>query len=315
MAAGRELRLARALRRSGALSVLRRLPLWRGLLVLCYHRIGDAARSPLDRDLFSASDAEFERLIAYLASNCDVVDAEGAARAMAHRRSGRRVLVTFDDGYRDNHDVAWPVLRRHGVPALLFLATGFLDRPRLSWWDEAALLAGDDEAALRETITRYKALPADRADAVLDELAERTGRPRPGPEAADGVWMTWDMARAMRDGGVDIGGHTHDHGILGRMSPEAQEEQIATGARRLREELGVAQRWFSYPVGSPEAYDEHSVAAARRHGAELAFTFERGYARPGTDPMRIPRLGAVPHRGADQLAAATVLPQLFARPV
>ncbi|HUR84056.1 MAG TPA: polysaccharide deacetylase family protein [Solirubrobacteraceae bacterium] len=307
-ATSRQARAATALRRTGLDALLRRAGAWSGLLVLNYHRIGDAASTPLDPELFSATPGEFADQIAFLAERCEPIGLAGVPAALRARR-GRRVLVTFDDGYRDNFETAFPILRRHGVPATFFLATGFLDRPRLSWWDELAWLGAAPCAA-----ARYKALASEDPDAFVAAEAARLRRERPGPDACSGVWMTWDMAREMHAAGMSFGGHTVDHPILARLSPERQDEQVRGCAARLREELGIGLEAFSYPVGSPDAFDATTQAIVRRAGCELAFAFAGGYARRGaTDRLAVPRMSVGRELTIDEVRAATVLPQVFAR--
>ena len=304
----RQARLASALERTGLGALLRRAGAWRGLLVLTYHRIGDAGSSQLDHDLFSATAGAFERQVAHLAREMDVVGLDDVPSALRARR-GRRVLVTFYDGYRDAYDVAFPILRAAGLPAVFFLATGYLDRPRLSWWDELAWMgAGPADVAA------YKRLgPAD-AEAFLERAGARTGRGRAPVGAADGVWMTWDMAREMRDAGMAFGGHTVDHPVLARLPTEQQEQQIRGCAARLAAELGVPMRAFSYPVGGPEAFDDTARRLVGEAGCELAFALGGGRARPGVaDPLAIPRMTVGEWLSVEQVMAATALPQLFAR--
>src|ERR1700712_5414321 len=124
---GRRAMAAAALERSGLGALLRLAPAWRGLVVLNYHRIGSPGDSPLDRDLWNASIEDFDAQIGFLARNFDVIGPEDVTA----RPAGRQVLVTFDDGYRDNHTAALPVLRAHGATATFFLTTGFLDASRL----------------------------------------------------------------------------------------------------------------------------------------------------------------------------------------
>jgi peptidoglycan/xylan/chitin deacetylase (PgdA/CDA1 family) len=278
------------------------------VLALAYHRIGEPGSTPLDRALFSASREEFERQVSHLARDCELVGLDDVPAALRSPR-GRHVLVTFDDGYRDNYELAFPVLRAAGVPAAFFVATGFLDRPRLSWWDELAWMgAGAAEVAA------YKRLPADEAEAFLDRVAKRTGHGRAGAAEADGVWMTWAHAREMRDAGMDFGGHTVDHPVLTSLPAERQEQEIRGCAERLASELGITMRAFSYPVGSPDAFDATTSALVRAAGCEAAFALGGGFARPGsTDPLAIPRMTVGPWLSTDGLRAATALPQLFAR--
>ena len=306
--AARQARAATALRLTGLGAALRRAGAWRGLLVLNYHRIGDPASSALDGTMFSATAEGFERHVEHLARGCDVIGLNDVPAALGTRR-GRRVLVTFDDGYRDNFELAFPVLRAAGVPAAFFLATGFLDRPGLSWWDELAWMGAPPGA-----VAAYKRLPAYDGDAFLDFMGERTGRGRAGADAGAGLWMTWAMAREMRDAGMAFGGHTVSHPVLARLPADRQAEEIRGCAERLAGELGIAMHAFSYPVGSPDAFNETTKALVRETGCQLAFAFAGGYARPGrADPLAIPRTAVGTWLSIDELRGATVLPQLFAR--
>jgi peptidoglycan/xylan/chitin deacetylase (PgdA/CDA1 family) len=305
---GRQARAAAALRRTGLGAALRRVGAWRGLLVLTYHRIGDPRSSPLDHHLFSATVEEFERQVAHLARDCEVIGLDDAPAALRARR-GRRVLVTFDDGYRDNFELAFPVLRAAGLPAAFFLTTGFLDRPRLSWWDELAWMGAGPDA-----VEAYKRLRASDGEAFLDRTGERTGRGRAGADAAEAVWMTWDMAREMRASGMAFGGHTVDHPVLARLPAELQEREIRGCADRLADELGIAMQAFSYPVGSPDAFDETTTALVREAGCDLAFASAGGYARAAdADPLAIPRMTVGMWLSTDEVRGATALPQVFAR--
>lgn len=317
-------------------ALLARLPLWRGVLTLNYHRVGDPSGTPWDHSLWSATAEGFDAQLAFLARNADVIGPAQLPEVVAAGR-GRHVLITFDDGYRDNHDVAFGLLRRHGLSATFFLATGFLDRPHPPWWDEiawmvrnatepavpaadwlerAAPLAGEDPIQAARPLTHaYKYLPADRTEAYLDFLAEATGAGRCPDGAAAGMWMTWDMARAMRDGGMTIGGHTVTHPVLAHVPAPRQEDEVATCARRLREELDVPMRWFSYPVGFPSSFDATTRAALDRHGVELAFSFYGGYGRFGRwDRYDVPRVHVSPALDRRRLQATLRAPQLFARP-
>jgi peptidoglycan/xylan/chitin deacetylase (PgdA/CDA1 family) len=313
----RQQRAAAALDARPLRALFKRLDLWRGVLVLNYHRIGDPTGTPWDHALWSATAEGFDAQLAFLAREADVVgphDLAGLRRA----GRGRHVLLTFDDGYRDNHDLAFPLLRRHGLSATFFLTSGFLDRGTPAWWDEIAWMvahATRDVGPARPLTERYKTLPGDRAEAYLDELAERTGAGRCPPEAAAGVWMTWEMARALRDGGMTIGGHTDTHPLLARVDAARQEAEVAACARRLREELDLPLRWFSYPVGSRDAFDATTRATLARHGVELAFSFYGGVAAFGAwDPLDVRRVHVGPAVDAARVHAMLALPRLFARP-
>lgn len=291
---------------TGLGALLRRLPAWRGLLVLNYHRIAERREGVLDPGLWSATPAQLDEQLTFLTRHFDVVGPEGLLRG---RGGGPRVMLTFDDGYRDNHDLALPLLRRHGVPAVFFICSGFIDEPRLPWWDELALLredAGDAGAGAG-------AIDEARTGAGLDELAQRLGRRRPA--CPDDLWMTWDMVRALRDAGMTIGGHTHGHPRLAALDGAGQQRDIAAGLARLREELALERvDLFAYPYGQREDFDAATVAALRREGVTHAFSYYGGHNPGGVgDPYDIRRASVSILLPGARVRAAATLPRLFAR--
>jgi Polysaccharide deacetylase len=136
------------------------------LTVLTYHRIADRENDPNDLDpaLISATPQDFERHVEWLAANAAPVSLEDvlAAQAGLAELPPRAVLVTFDDAYRDFADSAWPVMRAHGVPATLFVATGCTAR--------SCARAGARRWGPRSGSSRWRRRPTASA---------RTGRSRP----------------------------------------------------------------------------------------------------------------------------------------
>src|SRR5262245_37641845 len=132
-------RLATLMRKTGMLGVLEHLPRLRGLLVLTYHRVGEPASNPFDDATFSATEEIFRAQITYLKERFAMPSVPEILESLARGRLDRpTALVTFDDGYRDNHEIAFPVLRDLGVPACFFVVTRLLDAPALPWWDRVA---------------------------------------------------------------------------------------------------------------------------------------------------------------------------------
>jgi len=313
---GRAEQLARCIERSGVGAVLSRVPAWRGVLVLCYHRIGRPGPGVNDPRLWSATQEEFDGQLQFLARHVQVVSGDELATALEEPR-GRHVALTFDDGYRDNYELAYPVLRANGLPAVFFVATGFIDRPHVAWWDEIAWMVRetDQEAATEALLDAYQQLPTERADAFLDRLAAQTGSGRANPIAASSTWMTWDMVREMQRGGMTFGAHTVDHPVLARCPPERQQQEIDDSVARLCHELGEPPKLFSYPVGGRAAFDDRTREALRDAGITHAFSFYGGHvSRGGFDPLDLPRAYVSPTISAARFRARVTLPRVFCRP-
>ena len=129
---------ARASAWVGFTSVLENLPQRRVLMILTYHRIGNAEDTPFDSNVFSATAEELDAQIAYFKRRFHMATLEEAlAMNSGHGPRGTSVLITFDDGYLDNYNLAFPILRSHGVQGVFFLPTAFRG-------DRQAALVGRD---------------------------------------------------------------------------------------------------------------------------------------------------------------------------
>jgi peptidoglycan/xylan/chitin deacetylase (PgdA/CDA1 family) len=263
------------------------------LSVLMYHRVDEPAAAPLlDPALISATPDAFEAQIAYLAAHrpCLSLDDLLAVRRAERTLPPGAVMVTFDDAYRDFLAHAWPVLRRHGVPATLFVATAYPGDPSAAfWWDRlwAALntterrgpvdspagplsLSGPDErrAAARRLREWVWATPHVDAMAGLEQVLDDLGAP-----PARGSVLDWDALRALQGEGVAIAGHTRTHPMLNRLSTSEAQEEILGSLADLERELGSAPPAFAFPAGG---YTRALADWTGEAGLELAFTTERG---------------------------------------
>jgi len=326
--------LARTLDVSGCGRALHSVRAWEGVLILNYHRIGDARHSLLDRNLWSATEADFERQIALISTQFDVIGLPDLERALTEPH-GRHVMVTFDDGYRDNYSLAYPILKRHGVPATFFLTTGFLDTPQVPWWDEIAWMVRtcrlsaldvnrwtsspvpfedpDREVAIARLLSVFKGLSGEVTGDYLEFLSEALQTGRCPKQVAHELWMTWDMIREMKSNGMTFGGHTVTHPVLANLSSQQQDWEVGECKRRLVEELGEPIEAFSYPVGGRASYNAFTRASLARHGYRWGFTYLGGYCRSGhRDPFSINRAAIELDIDSSLFRAITTLPQLFA---
>jgi peptidoglycan/xylan/chitin deacetylase (PgdA/CDA1 family) len=328
--------LASMIARTGAWGTIRRAVSWKGVLCLNYHRVGEPCLNGFDEGVWSANASSFDDQLKFLKSNFDVVSPPDLPD-IVRRGTGRHVLVTFDDGYLDNYRVAFPILKSHGVAATFFLATGFLDHPRLPWWDEIAWIVrtsrkpGIDarpwlstpvmfdeptrEMAVQVLLKVYKSMPTASTEPFLEFLAEETGSGRHKDPDAGRTWMTWAMAREMRAAGMVVGGHTINHPVLAQLSLEGQWEEISGCSRRLAEELGEPMLYFSYPVGNRHSFTRDTQACLERMGVQYAFSYYGGRNKfDSWDNLDVRRNAVCNNTHSSNLVRATVtLPGLYAR--
>lgn len=282
---------AAVLELSGLGALLRRRPPWRGVLLLNHHRVGDGTRWSTGRDVWSATAEQLDDQLDFLARNFDLIRPEDLVDVL-HDPRARAVGITFDDGYRECYEIAYPILRAHGAAAVFFLTTGFLDGVRTAWWDEITWMAGPSrEASVASLVAHYKTLPDRRAEDFLDYLAEATGSGRRDPAASQSEWLTWEMVREMRSGGMSMGAHTVNHPVLARHGRDTQHAEIVGSIERIAEEIGERPALFSYPDGTRGSFDGTSRDLLDESGVRLAFSNYGGIAQPGRwDPYDIPRI-------------------------
>jgi peptidoglycan/xylan/chitin deacetylase (PgdA/CDA1 family) len=280
----------------------------RGVIVLMYHRISTTG------DRFPGLDVEiFREHVEWLARNCSPIGPDDLRAAVTARPTGRPfVLITFDDGYLSYRQHAYPILRKHGVPALVFLATGYIDEPtRLFWWDKLRLAVEESprgaielpwterrSVSLDGPVSRARLLARakehlknqeeDARERDLAELLARLDFPLDAPSHGKQM-MDWDDVRAVQDL-TRLGGHTHDHPIMSSVAEARVESEVARCRERIRAETGLEPPWFAYPNGRRRDFDEHSRAALLRHGFDCAFSTEEGLVGPDPDWLALRRL-------------------------
>jgi peptidoglycan/xylan/chitin deacetylase (PgdA/CDA1 family) len=292
--------LARGLLWSGAQFVLSHLPLRDSLLVLNYHRIGNAAENLFDPGVFSATADQFNEQIAYLKRRLSLVTLDEALAFIDGTEKEKtrrcRVLITFDDGYLDNYKIAYPILRSHGVQGVFFLATSMVGSCKIPWWDRIAYLVKTarrrrftlhypadlavdlDKNGLEKSLTAilklYKRPDNSNPEILMQELA---GAARgEDPPATLRRFLNWEEAREMVHSGMEIGSHTHSHQVLSQLESELQRQEIAGSRSLIMNRLGIEAKVLAYPVGHKASFTEQTERIAQESGYRCAFSHHGG---------------------------------------
>ena len=292
--------LARGLFWSGASFLLSQLPPRDSLLVLNYHRIGNPDDDIFDPGVFSATAEQFNNQISYLKRHVSLVTLEEALAyvegTIKDSKSQCRVLITFDDGYLDNYNIAFPILRSHGAQGVFFLATSLVGSCHLPWWDHIAylvktarrrrfslsypsdLLVDIDKNGLWESrqsiLKSYKSPANTDPKRFLDELVEVARGD--APPRTTRRFLNWDEAREMSEAGMKFGSHTHSHLVLSQLEPGRQLQELSESRKILKEQLGVEVDVLAYPVGNKASFSEQTQEMARETGYRVAFSHYGG---------------------------------------
>ena len=281
------------------------------LLVLCYHGVVSGSRADAREGYENTvSIDEFARHLEWLGRHYRFVDLAAALECLERRDSGRPpVLITFDDGYRNNLSLAAPILRRIGAPAVFFLSTAYVGTSRLLWPLEMEVrleqspgveiftptlpqtpirIPGDRE--LRASLARrlrleLKALPNQERLGYLEHLKTLTNLDPSKVDRELHDFMSWDEARELAALGFDIASHTCEHPILSRLSEDELRFELLESKARIEAELGRPVTALAYPNGGISDYSPAVIAMAKACGYSAAFavdgTFQKTIAAQG----------------------------------
>jgi peptidoglycan/xylan/chitin deacetylase (PgdA/CDA1 family) len=282
----------------------------RRLTILMFHRV-----TPVPDDLFPGEvhHDSFDLICAWVSRWFNVLPLDEAVRRMYEGDLPPRALaITFDDGYADNHDVALPILQRHGLNATFFVATGFLDGGRM--WNDTlvesvrrakvdsldlrgeSMLAsnpgvlslrttGDRRAALQKLIASTKYLAPLARQAQVDRIATMTRA-----ELPHDLMMSSNQVAKLHQAGMRIGAHTVSHPILRGVDDDVARKEIGSSREKLSQITGSNVELFAYPNGKPDCdYSSRDVELARQLGFLAAFSTSPGAATAQSDRFQLPR--------------------------
>jgi peptidoglycan/xylan/chitin deacetylase (PgdA/CDA1 family) len=281
----------------GALSGPRRLP-----VVFGYHRVVEDIRAHAERSIpaMLISRAMLERHLDWIGRHYRMVPLEELeVRLEAGEGFDEPVAaITFDDGYRDVYENGFPLLRRMGIPAAVFVVTDPVGTSRVPLHDKLYLLLAQAFTAWRSApreLTRvlrgldirlsdrqmatmaeiplstmralYTALPQTEIQRVIDTLESEIGINE--GELNEYHPLSWEMLAEMHRAGIAIGSHTRTHPLLTSEGLARVGEETEGSRRELEGKLGIPIRYFAYPDGRFNIETVRAVAAA---GYRLAFT-------------------------------------------
>jgi peptidoglycan/xylan/chitin deacetylase (PgdA/CDA1 family) len=285
------------------------------LTVLTYHRIANSIEPSFEGygPTVSATADAFARQIAFLDAHCHVVSLSAVVDAIRGVRElpARAVLITFDDGYRDNIDIALPQLAARGLPAAVFLATDQVGGGVPFFWEAAAHLfarasvtdarlplvgerrwsdRSSKNIVLREFVERLAPMPEPERQVALATLAAALDVTIPSGALAH-LHMTWDDARRGARAGLEFGSHTMGHAWLPHLSAADVRAELIGSKSRLERELGVPVVALAYPNGAHSPDVRRAVQTA---GYVAAFSCRPGpssFREVRTAPFDIRRVG------------------------
>ncbi len=283
-----------------------------GGVILVYHRVASLQSDPYS---LAVSTDHFAQQLDHLAHTCHPMRLLDLIAAVQHGALPHRaVAVTFDDGYCDNYQNAYPLLASARIPATIFVISDMINSRQEFWWDDLQrilLLSARIPSHLQMTILGrsfewqldsaehrqrahnaiYKLLkplfPQER-HTILEHLANWADVPAAGRGDYRAMTRT-ELSELSNSGLIEIGGHTRLHPQLSALPVDEQRAEIVGGRQRLEELIGKPIETFAYPYGETTDFTDETAEVVCSAGFRAALTTIHGYVEPGESLFRLRR--------------------------
>ena len=263
------------------------------VVTLLFHRVLDHSSfsQTLSQPEIIVTEETFRKLTAHIANKFDSVDLKGAAPGTPGRKP--KVALTFDDGWKDNFTVAFPIIRKHRIPAVIFVTSALMDKENPFWPEQVIGLLREmnpsvDGAEIETVIESLKKCAPEEREKRLAELSTQAGE-KAAALASSGVdrTLSWTEILEMNRNGVEIGSHTQTHQILTTVREDVARQEVVDSKLAIERALGKRCEVLAYPNGNWSPDTRNIVEDS---GFKLAFTTEPGLWTAACDPLCVPRV-------------------------
>jgi len=250
----------------GLLAPVGKLFFHQKLRVLAYHDVTDREK--------------FENQIYYLKDNYNIISTKDLENIIYNKKVLKKnsVLITFDDGDISNYTNAFPILKKHNIPATLFVITKLVNSQFPFWWKEMEYYLGKKEG--RKTVWESKEWKNEKRLAYLRELKDDyIGTPLESQQ------LKINELNEMKKFGFCIANHSNTHPMFNRCDFNEINDELNTSINFLKQN-NFSANYFAYPNGN---WDANSEIALKKFKFKLAFIFDHNLSKL-TNPLRISRL-------------------------
>ena len=277
--------------------------------ILMYHRIAlahDKQKNLLDSNVVSVSLEDFEKQMKHLSKNGNVITFDEFLDC--YKKKGLTkdsVIITFDDGYKDNYLYAYPVLRKYKLSATISLTTGHINSNKLFWWDKIAYiihktkikrftLDGLGTFSLKNKPKiiqiiqeKVKKIPENKKNYLIARLAKKLNVKIP---LARNLFLSWNDVRKMSNNHISFSAHTVTHPILTRVSLKQAKDEIMLSKKKIERETKKQVSVFTYPNGDRKDMSITINQFLEKNGFSFALSTIYGANDLNIDPFRLKRV-------------------------
>ena len=288
--------------------LLKAVPSFNNLrLIFMYHRVVEKPPVGLHDPALIVTSRTLDMHISEISKYFQIVPIDGI---LAPTGGGKRLCtITFDDGWHDNYDAAFAVLKKYQVPATIFIPVNLVSSQQNFWfqnlWDLASRVDRDGTSSdfveyfrglvpswrrpgisleqIYELTHELKSKSAEKLDALVLQAYERLGVTLPSTRYI----MSWEQIREMSKEGITFGSHGLHHYILTQLNHDTKSKEVVNSFHALQNAKVAMTPFFSYPNGN---WDEEALSLVRQAGYRGAVTTSIGSNGLSTNPYLLKRI-------------------------
>lgn len=285
------------------------------IIIFNYHRIkNNNLSTPFDDSVFGPDAKRFRQEMEWLKKETRILSEQELIETVYQKKKVKGIcsLVTFDDGYRDNFDIAYPILRDLNIPAIFFIPTHPVSSRELGWWDIVAYFikntktnkfifqnieynTSDKKQLYKTIISQLKTSSPSAIKEILHQLSESLNVAFPAVSIQSEELMTWEQIKILSDNGMSIGSHSHDHSILSQQDADTLAAQLAISITILENKLDKKINSIAYPVGGYQHFNNETKSVSKDLGFKLGFSYLTGLNKADeVDPFNVKRMRILP---------------------
>ncbi|MCY1635010.1 polysaccharide deacetylase family protein [Marinifilum sp. D737] len=195
------------------------------------------------------------------------------------------ILLTFDDGYKDNYDIAYPILKKYKIPAVFFIVSSVPNTNSWLWHDKVRFLVTKNKLDAIEAEKELVKLNAGKKMnskfiEKIDELSKEFPDKR--------LMMNWNEIKELAENGYVIGSHTHTHSPILFLNSINRKKELQSSIKIISEKINKTVSQFAYPNG---LYDNDCDELMFESGIKISYTTDKGFNQKNDSFLRIKRIG------------------------